>query len=142
MAKEENKTLKLGAYICIVREGFAFFNKRSYEYGQRVVVDNEELLQKMISAGNRFVPEEEFVKEDGDIVRKVVSATRTNKTVEDVIRSSDAEKAKMKADYEAKIKELEAKLEASGKTSKKTTKKSDEKETDPEVVDGKKTEDK
>lgn len=46
MAKETKTTLKPGAYICIVREGFAFFNKRSYEYGQRIVVDSEELLEK------------------------------------------------------------------------------------------------
>lgn len=107
MAKTEYKP---GAYICIVRDGFAFFNKKSYEYGDRVVVETEELAKQLLAAGDRFVSEAEFNKSDGDVVRKVISATRNNKTVEDIIRSTDAEKAKIKADYEAKIAELQKKI--------------------------------
>lgn len=106
---------KPGAYICIVRDGFAFFNKKSYEYGDRVVVETEELAEKLLKAGDRFVSESEFEKHDGDIVRKVISASRGNKSIEDIVRSTEDEKAKMKADYEAKIAELQKQIEANKK---------------------------
>ena len=114
-ATKEEEKFKPGAYICVVDDGFAFFNKKSYEYGDRIVVETQELVDKLMSAGQRFVPEAEFEKADGNVVRKVISASRNNKTVEDIIRSTDAEKAKMKADYEAKIAELTAKIESEKK---------------------------
>lgn len=116
MAKNATEEkFKPGAYVCIVDEGFAFFNKKAYEYGERIVVETQELVDKLMSAGDRFVPEALFEKQDGNVVRRVISASRNNKTVEDVIRSADAEKAKMKADYEAKIAELTAKIESEKK---------------------------
>ena len=114
-AKKEEPKFKPGAYICVVDDGFAFFNKESYEYGDRVVVETEALAKKLLSAGDRFVPEAEFEKHDGKIIREVISASRNNKTVEDIIRSTDAEKAEMKAEYEAKIAELMAKIESDKK---------------------------
>ena len=115
MAKEEKKEYKLGAYICIVDEGqFAFFNKRKYVYGQRVYVDSKELLDKMMSAGQRFIPEQEFERADEDLIKKIRNTT-AGKTIEDVVRSSEAEKEKLKADYEKKIQELTAQLEEKSK---------------------------
>ena len=104
--------LKMGTYVCVVREGTAFFNKRSYSYGDKIVIDSEELLVKMDSCPGRFVTEAEFDKADGDVIRKVVSASRNNKTVEDIIRSTDEDKKKMKAEYEAKLAELSAQIKA------------------------------
>lgn len=116
MAKNTaEKEFKPGAYICVVRDGFAFFNKKSYEYGDRVVVETEELAKQLLGAGDRFAPEAEFEKADGNVVRKVISASRGNKSVEDIVRSTEAEKAKMKADYEAKIAELQKQIEANKK---------------------------
>lgn len=111
MASEKN-TYKPGAYICIVDgEGFAFFNKRQYRYGDRVVVESQDLVNKLVGSGNRFIPESEFVKADADVVRKIRSASSNNKTVEDVVRSSEAEKAQIKAEYEAEIQKLKDELE-------------------------------
>lgn len=109
---EETKQYKLGAYICIVDgEGCAFFNKRRYKYGDRVVVEEEGLLKQMMSAGPRFIPESEFEKADKDLIKKIRSASSNNKTVEDVVRSSELEKQQLKNEYEAKIEELKKKLE-------------------------------
>ena len=115
--KEEAKELhfKPGAYICIVKDGFAYFNKKSYEFGDRIVVETEELADQLMGSGERFVPEAEFQKSDGNIVRKVISANRNNKSIEDVIRSADAEKARITAEYEAKIAELKAQIESNKK---------------------------
>lgn len=109
--------LKVGTYVCVVREGTAFFNKRSYSYGDKIVIDTDELLAKMDSCPGRFVTEKEFEASDGDVIRKVVSASRNNKTVEDVIRSAEEEKKKMKAEYEAKLAELTAQIKSAEKTS-------------------------
>ena len=110
---EETKTYKPGAYVCIVDgEGCAFFNKRRYKYGDRVVVEEEGLVKQMMSAGPRFIPEEEFEKADKDLIKKIRSASSNNKTVEDVVRSSELEKQQLKNEYEAKIEELKKQLEA------------------------------
>jgi len=114
MAKqtEDKKVYKPGAYICIVEDGqFAFFNKRKYVYGQRVFVDSQELVDKMMGAGNRFIPESEFEKADVDLIKKIRNTT-AGKTIEDVVRSSEAEKEKLKDEYEKKIKELTEQLQA------------------------------
>ena len=116
MAKQETKkeevVYKPGAYICIVDgEGFAFFNKTKYRYGDRVVVEEQELVDKMMGAGPRFIPEAEFEKADVDLIKKIRSASSNNKTVEDVVRSSELEKKQLKAEYEAKLEELKKKLE-------------------------------
>lgn len=109
---EKQKEYKLGAYICIVDgEGFAFFNKRRYKYGDRVVIDSEELLDKLIGAGMRFIPEEDFERADNDLVKKIRSASNGNKTVEDIVRSTELEKARMKAEYEKKLEELRKQIE-------------------------------
>ena len=110
---DEKVEYKLGAYICIVDgEDFAFFNKRAYRYGDRVVVDDPELLVKMMSAGPRFIPEEQFEKADKDLIKKIRSASSNNSTVEDVVRSAELEKKQLKDEYEAKIEELKKQLEA------------------------------
>lgn len=111
MAKNEIK-FKPGSYTCIIQEGGAFFNKRFYEYGDKVILDSQEMVDKLMSAGVRFIPTHEFDKNDGDVVRKIVSASRNNKTVEDVLRAADEEQKKLKAEYEAQIAELQAKLES------------------------------
>lgn len=110
---EETKTYKPGAYICIVDgEGFAFFNKRRYKYGDRVVVEEQKLVDQMMGSGNRFIPEAEFEKADADLIKKIRSASSNNKTVEDVVRSSELEKQQLKNEYEAQIEELKKQLEA------------------------------
>lgn len=110
--KEEVQQFKPGAYICIVDgEGFAFFNKRKYKYGDRVVVEEQELVNKMMNAGNRFIPESEFEKADKDLIRKIRAASSNNKTVEDVVRSAELEKQQLKNEYEAQLEELKRKLE-------------------------------
>lgn len=109
---ESKKEYKLGAYICVVDgEGFAFFNKRRYKYGDRVVVDSEELLDKMIGSGMRFIPEEDFERADNDLVKKIRSASSGNKTVEDIVRATEAEKARIKAEYEEKLAALRKEIE-------------------------------
>jgi hypothetical protein len=108
---EENKTYKPGPYICIVAgEDFAYFNKRQYRYGDRVVVQTQDLVDALMGAGNRFMPEEEFKKADADLVKKIRSASSNNKTVEDIVRSTEAEKQQMKDEYEAEIEKLKAQL--------------------------------
>lgn len=110
--KEETKEYKPGAYVCIVDgDGFAFFNKRKYKYGDRVVVEEESLVKQLMGAGPRFIPESEFEKIDADVVRKIRSASSNNKTVEDVVRSAEAEKKQMKKEYEAQLEELRQKLQ-------------------------------
>lgn len=110
---DEKKEYKPGAYICIVDgEGTAFFNKRSYKYGDRVVVEEQKLVDQMMGAGPRFIPEAEFEKADADLIKKIRSASSNNKTVEDVVRSSELEKQQLKNEYEAQIAELKKKLEA------------------------------
>lgn len=110
---EEKKSYKPGAYICIVDgEGSAFFNKRSYKYGDRVVVEEQKLVDQMMGAGPRFIPEAEFEKADADLIKKIRSASSNNKTVEDVVRSAELEKQQLKNEYEAQIEELKKKLEA------------------------------
>lgn len=122
MAKktEEKKEYKPGPYICIVEgEGFAFFNKRQYKYGDRVVVESQDLVDSLMGAGNRFMPEAEFIKADADLVKKIRSASSNNKTVEDIVRSTEAEKKQLKEEYEAEIERLKAELaekEAKNKT--------------------------
>lgn len=108
MVKSENK-FKPGVYVCVVREGFAFFNKKVYEYGDRIVLDSQEMVDKVTGAGVRFVPEADFEKDDGGVIKKIISASRNNKTVEDVLRTAESENKKMKALYEAKIAELQEK---------------------------------
>lgn len=111
--KTDKVEYKPGAYICIVDgEGTAFFNKRSYKYGDRVVVEEQKLVDQMMGAGPRFIPEAEFEKADADLIKKIRSASSNNKTVEDVIRSSELEKQQLKSEYEAQIEELKKKLEA------------------------------
>lgn len=113
MATKKEEGYKPGAYICIVDgEGFAFFNKRQYKYGDRVVVESQDLVDKLMSSGPRFIPEAEFVKADADVVRKIRSASSNNKTVEDIVRSTEKEKEQMKAEYEAEIEKLKAELAA------------------------------
>lgn len=137
MAKNNNQQktaekveYKPGAYVCIVDgEGCAFFNKRRYKYGDRVVVEEEGLVKQMMSAGPRFIPEEEFEKADKDLIKKIRSASSNNKTVEDVVRSSELEKQQLKNEYEAQIEELKKKLEA------KEAAKNPEKETAPKGDD-------
>lgn len=110
---DEKVSYKPGAYICIVDgEGTAFFNKRSYKYGDRVVVEEQKLVDQMMGAGPRFIPEAEFEKADADLIKKIRSASSNNKTVEDVVRSSELEKQQMKNEYEAQIEELKKKIES------------------------------
>ena len=120
MAKQNNQTktdekvvYKPGSYICIVDgEGFAFFNKRRYKYGDRVFVEEQKLVDQMMGSGARFIPEADFEKADKDLIKKIRSASSNNKTVEDVVRSSELEKQQLKNEYEAQIEELKKKLEA------------------------------
>lgn len=109
--KEEG--YKPGPYICIVEgEGFAFFNKCKYKYGDRVVVEDQDLVDKLMGAGPRFIPEAEFEKADENLVRKIRSASSNNKSVEDIVRATEIEKKKLKEEYEAQLEQLKKQLEA------------------------------
>lgn len=114
MAKktEEKIIYKPGPYICIVDgSGFAYFNKKQYSYGDRVVVQSQELVDILMGSGNRFMPEADFNKADADVVKKIRSASSNNRTVEDIVRATEAEKQQMKDEYEAEIERLKEKLE-------------------------------
>lgn len=92
-------------FVCI--EDRVFFNKRIYNYGDVVTVTDD--LAKQINM-NWFETKEDFDKKQQIVVEKIVSAKKSNKTVDEVIEESEKEKKAIKKEMSEKIQELEKKL--------------------------------
>lgn len=76
------------------------------------MVEDQDLVDKLMGAGPRFIPEAEFEKADENLVRKIRSASSNNKSVEDIVRATEIEKKKLKEEYEAQLEQLKKQLEA------------------------------
>ena len=92
-------------FVCV--EDRVYFNKRIYNYGDVVTITGE--LAKDINM-NWFESKEEFDKKREVVVEKIVTAKKSNKSVDEVIEESEKEKKAIKKEMSAKIKELEKKL--------------------------------
>lgn len=92
-------------FVCV--EDRVYFNKRIYNYGDVVTITEE--LAKDINM-NWFESKEEFDKKREVVVEKIVTAKKSNKSVDEVIEESEKEKKAIKKEMSAKIKELERKL--------------------------------
>lgn len=92
-------------FVCV--EDRVYFNKRIYNYGDVVTITEE--LAKDINM-NWFESKEEFDKKREVVVEKIVTAKKSNKSVDEVIEESEKEKKAIKKEMSAKIKELEKKL--------------------------------
>ena len=92
-------------YVCVVER--VFFNKRIYNYGEYVNMDEE--LAKTVNK-KWFEPKETFEEKQKVVTAKVKTAEKSGKTIKEVISEAEAEKRKMAQDYEAKINSLEKQL--------------------------------
>lgn len=92
-------------YVCIVDR--VFFNKRIYNYGETVNMDEE--LAKLANP-KWFETKEKFDERQKVVVKKINTAQKSGKTIKEVITEAEAEKRKMANEYEAKIESLEKQL--------------------------------
>lgn len=92
-------------YVCVVDR--VFFNKRIYNYGETVNMD-EELVK--LANPKWFETKEKFDEKQKVIVKKINTAQKSGKTIKEVITEAEAEKRKMANEYEAKIESLEKQL--------------------------------
>ena len=92
-------------YVCVVDR--VFFNKRIYNYGETVNMD-EELVK--LANPKWFEAKEKFDERQKVVVKKINTAQKSGKTIKEVITEAEAEKRKMANEYEAKIESLEKQL--------------------------------
>lgn len=92
-------------YVCVVDR--VFFNKRIYNYGETVNMDEE--LAKLANP-KWFEIKEKFDERQKVVVKKINTAQKSGKTIKEVITEAEAEKRKMANEYEAKIESLEKQL--------------------------------
>lgn len=92
-------------YVCI--NDRVFFNKKIYNYGDELNID-ESLEAELNKCW--FEPKEDFDRKREVVVKKVTIAQKNGRTVKEVIEESEAEKTKIKKEYEAKIEKLEKQL--------------------------------
>lgn len=97
-------------FICIADR--VFFNKRIYNYGD--IVNMEEELAVSVNK-NWFEDEESFKKKQEVITKKIQTYKKQGKDVKEVILEAESEKRKLVQDYEAKIESLEKKLNPKAK---------------------------
>jgi hypothetical protein len=89
-------------FVCIVDR--TFFNKKIWYEGEVLNADDE--LAKTVKKA-WFMPKDDFDKKNEVVVKKVKAAENNGKTIKEVIKEAEEEKAKMKKEYEEKIEKLE-----------------------------------
>lgn len=97
-------------FVCIADR--VFFNKRIYNYGDTVNMDDE---LAMSANKNWFEDKEAFDKKQEVVVKKIQTYKKQGKDVKEVILEAEAEKRKLVQDYEAKIESLEKKINPKAK---------------------------
>jgi hypothetical protein len=92
-------------FVCV--RDRVFFNKKIYNFGDIINVDDE--LAKEIKT-SWFEDKETWDKGREVVVKKVTAAQKEGKTIKEVITEAEEEKKKIKAELNAKIEKLEKQL--------------------------------